>query len=200
MAMRKIPKTVNVALAGLLFAGCALGAIAWWGGWPPFGGQTLPGRLTEYYKTYDKNWELACDAALDGSDRRCFAQYVEVYRPRPEFAAAMVEVVYHAGDDGGPNPHVRFDIEPGLRFRDATVTVETPDGDVPLDVSDCRSNTCRFNGAAAQAILDSWRRGSFLRLEIDEGRAATAKLVWPLDEMTALLDDFERQRAARELP
>ena len=32
----------------------------------------------------------------------------------PDFAAAMVEVVYHPGEDGQPDPHVRFDIEPGI--------------------------------------------------------------------------------------
>lgn len=187
-------------MAGLLLIVFIAGMAAWRAGWLDFGGQTLPGRLTEYYKTYDRFWELVCDSALDGSDRRCYAQYVEAYRFRPDFAAAMVEVIYRPGDDGRADPHVRFDIEPGLSFGDASVTVETPDGGLLVDVSGCRSNTCVFSGEAGRTILQSWRRGSSMHLKIDEGRAEPVELAWPLGEMDALLDDLGRQRAERDLP
>ena len=139
---------------------------------------------------------------MDGTDRSCHIQYVEVYRPRPEFAAAMVDVVMHDGGDEGLDPHVRFDIEPGYRFRNARVRVETADGPVPIDVSNCATNTCRFSGATGRAILEAWRKGTKLHLEIGEGRADPdpAKLSWPLANMGAILDDFAAQRRARGLP
>lgn len=163
-------------------------------------GHELAGRLVDYHKIYDRFWDVACDTAMDGTDQGCYIQYVDVYRPRPDFAAAMVEVVVHQGDDGQPDPHVRFDIEPGLSFTDTTITVTTPDTDIPIDVSDCPSNTCRFSGAEGRAILDRWRTGTAINLTIQEGRDSPATLRWPLENMGTILDDFATQRQARDLP
>lgn len=188
----------SVALACVIAVVLATGA-ALWLGW--FGGRhVLHGRLVDYHKIYDTFWDVACDTAMDGSDRGCYIQYVDVYRPRPEFAAAMVEVVVHAGDDGLPDPHVRFDIEPGLSFRDTTVSVEIPGGVTALDVSHCASNTCRFSGADGRAILESWRDGTALILTIDEGRDGPTSRSWPLENMAMILNDFTAQRRARNLP
>ena len=175
-----------------------LAAVAWSAGWlsPQ---QKLPGRLVSYKQVYDGNWELVCDTATDGSDTSCYVQYVEVYRPRPEFAAAMVEIVMH-DTDGQPDPHLRFDIEPGLSFADVTTTLRTPDGAQPLDLTHCRSNTCTLTGDDSRAILTQWRDATALDLTIEEGRDTPAQLSWPMPSMASLLDDFAAQRAARDLP
>jgi hypothetical protein len=192
-------KSVYRVATGLVGIGALTGLAAWSAGWFEKG-QILPGRISEYHKVYDGLWDVACGTAMDGTDRNCYIQYVDVYRPRPEFAAAMVEVVMHQGADGQPDPHVRFDIEPGLSFRDAKVSVEAAEGRVPIDVSGCDTNTCRFSGERGRAILEAWRKGSKLHLEIDEGRAEPARLSWPLENMEIILGDFAAQRAARQLP
>ena len=156
--------------------------------------------MTDYYKTYPPFWDVACDTALDGSDARCYLQYVDVYRPRPEFAAAMVEVVFHSGSDGRPDPHVRFDIEPGFSFEDTSIVVETPNGAIPIGVAQCPSNTCVISGEAGRDIIDLWRSGTGLRLDIEEGREAPASVTWPLTDMSSILEDLAAQRAARNLP
>ena len=112
----------------------------------------------------------------------------------------MVEVVVHEGEDGQPDPHVRFDIEPGLTFRNTKVSVETADGRKPIDVAGCASNTCRLSGQTGRDILALWRSGSTLHLEIEEGRDAPAQLEWPLGNINTILDDFAAQRAERGLP
>lgn len=179
---------------------CSLGAsYAWWQGrWSS--GQTLPGRLVDYHEIYDVFWDVACDTAMDGSDRGCYVQYVDVYRPQPDFAASMVEVVFHAGEDGRPDPHVRFDIEPGLIFSEATMAVQTETGLIPIDVSECPTNTCRFSGDAGRAVLLAWRSGTELLLEIEEGRGAKEQRVWPLGNINAILDNLAVQRQVRGLP
>ncbi len=187
------------AAAFIVIAAALAALAAWWAGWNPFG-QKLPGRVTDYHQTYDRLWEVACDTAPDGSDARCYVQYVDVYRPRPEFAAAMVEVVMHEGESGRPEPHVRFDIEPGLSFRDAALTIETANGTVALDLSDCPGNTCRFVGTAGVDVLAVLKGGTALELKIDEDRAEPAVLTWPLGSMADVLDDFAAQRRARNLP
>ncbi|WP_299848225.1 hypothetical protein [uncultured Roseovarius sp.] len=192
-------KSKFTTLAACFTVGLLVVMVAWWAGWL-FPRQTLPGRLSEYHKVYDGFWDVACDTAMDGSDRRCYIQYVDVYRDRPDFAAAMVEVVYHPGDDGQPDPHVRFDIEPGYSFRETRMSVVTADGKVPFDTSDCRSNTCRRSGDAGRDMLKVWRAGSALELVIEEGRSEPAISTWPLDNINAILDDFEAQRQARNLP
>ncbi|WP_371228271.1 hypothetical protein [Roseovarius sp. 2305UL8-3] len=161
--------------------------------------QTLPGRLSTYHKVYGF-WDVACDTAMDGTDHRCYIQYVDVYRPRPDFAAAMVEVVMHEGVDGQADPHIRFDVEPGFTFRDTSIAVITPSGPWPVDIAHCAGSTCRISGDPARALLDSWAKGKVINLEIEEGRAQPAKLSWPLDDITTMLDDFATQRAARNLP
>jgi len=184
------------AVASLCLLVIVAATLVWW----LYPRQTLPGRLVDYHKIYEPFWDVACDTALDGSDRRCYLQYVDVYRPRPDFAAAMVEVVYHAGEDGTPDPHVRFDIEPGLSFRDTGLVVETSDGEVPLDVSDCRSNTCVITGDAGRDMLEAWRDGTSLWMEISDGGDESVRLAWPLDEMATILEDLAAQRKARNLP
>lgn len=171
----------------------------WWSGLlTP--AQKLEGRLVDYHEIYDGLWDVACDTRVDGSDKRCYLQYVDVYRPRPEFAAAMVEVVFHVGRDGLPDPHVRFDIEPGLSFQKSRIVTMGGASEQVLDLSDCPKNTCRFNGNQGREILKHWRNGSTLRFEIDEGRGVPSVLNWPLQNMDAILDDFAIQRRSRELP
>jgi len=187
----------RIALALMIPLLLLLGIMSWLIGW---WGQTLPGRHVDYYKVYDGGWEVACDTATDGSDTGCYIQYVDVYRPRPEFAAAMVELVMRDGPDGTPDPHLRFDIEPGLSFREATVSVALGEGAETLDMSHCAVNTCLFSGQESHDILNVMRRGTALHLEIDEGRGDPARLVWPLWNIETILDDFAAQRAKRGLP
>jgi len=190
---------LKILLAGSLALALLAAGLSWSLGWIG-GGQKLPGRLVDYHKVYDGFWDVACDTALDGSDVGCYIQYVDVYRPRPNFAAAMVEVVMHHGPGGAPDPHVRFDIEPGLSFRDTRIAVLSADGARPRDLSHCASNTCRITCTDGQAVLDLWRGGTALTLTVDEGHDAPARLLWPLQSMPAILDDFAAQRAVRSLP
>lgn len=185
-------------LAFALALACLAAGALGWAFWPR--GQGLEGRKVDYHRIYDTFWDVACDSAMDGTDRGCYVQYVDVYRPRPDFAAAMVELVYHPGEDGRPDPQLRFDIEPGLSFRQTTVAVNVVGGALPIDISQCAGNTCRIAGGAARAILAGWRAGASLEWQIDEGRGPPARLTWPLRHINAILDDLAAQRAARGLP
>jgi len=177
----------------------ALAVLAGWGlGLIRFG-QTLPGRITDHYATYD-GWELACDTAMDGTDPRCYVQYVDVYRPRPDFAAAMVEVVMRKDAQGRPDPHVRFDIEPGLDLSDGGLSVVTASGAAPVDLSGCSGHSCVVSGDAGRALLRAWRDGESLRFEIAEDRDAPRVLSWPLAPMGRMLDDFAALRREHGLP
>lgn len=176
-----------------------LGLTIWQLGWSA-GPAGLPGRLVDYHKIYDGFWDVACDTAMDGSDRRCYIQYVDVYRPRPEFAAAMVEVVMHEGDGDVPDPHIRFDLEPGLSFLNTEIVIESQTGSIPIDVSHCAVNTCPISGDVARQILSHWHSASAITLEIREGRPEPARLSWPMENFDKIFEDFGAQRALRNLP
>ena len=149
--MRRITYALAIPAVALL------ALVIWQICWQPQR-QTLPGRLVDYHAIYGL-WDVACDTAMHGTDRGCYIQYVEVYRPRPEFAAAMVEVVMHPGADGQPDPHIRFDIEPELSFRHTYIHTVLPEGPRAVALTHCAGNTCRVTGDAARALLREWRRG-----------------------------------------
>lgn len=191
MPVRAILYTIVLTLAAVA------GGILWW---MQQDDHVLTGRKVDYHKIYDVFWDVACDTAMDGSDQGCYVQYVDVYRPRPEFAAAMVEVVYHKGADGQPDPHIRFDIEPAYTFEGTRIAVSTPSGQIPVDTSVCSGPTCRISGDQGKAVLAAWRKGEALSVTIDEGREALITRQWPLGNINAILDDLAAQRATRGLP
>ena len=180
---------LGAGLLGLIF----VAALAAWQLGPVRFGQTLPARVTDHYETYD-GWQLACDTAKDLSDPNCYLQYVDPYRPRPDFAAALVLLQMKDG-----KPELMFGIEPGLKFTEARIEMETSNGRVPLDFSDCRKNSCTFSGQAANDLLDRLKTGQTLHLQLAE-KDGPVNLSWPLQSMTQMLDDFAVERQKRGLP
>ena len=41
--------------------------------------EKLAGRLITFKKSFDGWWDVACDTAPDGTDARCYVQYVDPY-------------------------------------------------------------------------------------------------------------------------
>ncbi len=186
---------------GLILAVAVIALAALWLTLNRRTGRELPGRIPEYHKVYDGWWDVACDTAMDGSDRRCYVQYVDIYSPRPNFRAAMVEVIYRPAADGSGEPVITFDIEPDLSFRDAELSVSRPDGSYHrLTTGTCSGPKCSVSGIPATDMLAEWRRGQRLILTIREKDGNMLRRSWPLENINAILDDFADQRAARKLP
>ncbi len=168
-------------------------------------GQKLAGRHSEYHKVYDGWWDVACDTAMDGGDRRCYVQFVDIYSPRPNFRAAMVEVVYRRSGDGAGEPVITFDIEPDLSFTGAEIAIIRPDGSQHLlPIGACSGPDsgpkCPVSGDPAAGMLKQWRQGESLSLTIREKDGSKLERRWPLGKINAILDDFDAQRRARNLP
>ena len=70
----------------------------------------------------------------------------------------------------------------------------------PADTPHCAGSTCAFIGRKGRDVLFALRRGIALQLEIDESRAYPVRLVWPLWNIDAMLDDFAVRRAGPGLP
>jgi hypothetical protein len=113
----------------------------------------------------------------------------------------MVEVIYRKADDGAGEPIVTFDLEPDLSFADAEISVGRADGSQrPLQTGSCTGPKCSISGDLAAGMLAEWRQGDSLILTIREHDGKSLKRSWPLGNINAILDDFNSQRLARNLP
>lgn len=194
--------SLKLIYAGLALATLGLGGAAFvqLGDLSLFG-QKLEERQTSFFKNYDGWWDLVCDAALDGSDEHCYLQYVDVYSPRPDFRAAMVELTYSEDEAGNSEPHLLFNIEGDLSFRQARMAVRRADQvEVPLPLTGCNGAACSIKGEAASTFLAEWQQGESLTIELIERDDQPKLLSWPLGNMPVILAGLAEQRKARNLP
>lgn len=163
---------------------------------------TLPGRLITFKQTFDGWWDVACDTAPDGSDARCYVQYVDPYRTTPRLRAAMVDFLYRRTANGATEPVITFDVEPDLSFaRDVRLAIITADGaEKEIPTAACPGGKCVIAGGLARAMLIRWSRAQTLRLRIREHSGETVVREWPLGNMREIVRVIADQRKARGLP
>ncbi len=190
--------SVGLALTALLIAAATLAASA------SAQSGTLPGRLITFKQVFDGWWDVACDTAPDGTDPRCYVQYVDPYSLPPKFRAAMVDLLYRrsAGGKGEAEPVITFDIEPGLSFaRDVTMQIERADGTrEAMAVAQCPTAKCIYAGAAAEAILQRWSSARTLHMKIKEHDGRIWQRRWPLTNIATIVRIIAEQRRLRGLP
>ncbi|MGI9475775.1 MAG: hypothetical protein ACR2PI_03665 [Hyphomicrobiaceae bacterium] len=164
--------------------------------------ETLPGRLITFKKTFDGWWDVACDTAPNGSDARCYVQYVDPYRVTPKLRAVMVDFLYRRADDGDAEPVITFDVEPDLSFaRDVRLAIVGADGtEKEIAVSACTGGKCVFAGGKAKAMLIRWSGAKRLRLRIREHGGEIVVREWPLGNMREIVRLIGEQRKVRGLP
>lgn len=162
--------------------------------------EQLAGRLITFKKTFDGWWDVACDTAPDGSDARCYVQYVDPYQVKPKFRAAMVDFLYRRTADGAAEPVITFDVEPDLSFaRDVRLAIIGADGaEKAVTVAACPSGKCVFAGGAAKAMLIRWSGAQRLRIREHSGEIVVRE--WPLGNMREIVRIIAEQRKARGLP
>ncbi len=162
----------------------------------------LDGRLITFKKTFDGWWDVACDTAPDGTDARCYVQYVDPYSLPPNLRAAMVDFVYRKSSNGTAEPVISFDVEPDLSFaRDVEMTIVGEDGSAKrVAMHGCPTGNCVFTGTTARVLLVRWSNAKLLRLRINERSGKTVMREWPLGNMREILRTIKAQRKARGLP
>lgn len=190
----RLRKSWLVALAGLFVAG---GGFLAAGGLSLFG-QKLENRNTEFYKSYDGAWDLACDRASGEQQARCYGQLVDVYSPDPNFRAAILHLTYEKEADQRV-PQLLFNLESDLDFSDVKATIRGKDGNnKAMSLGECSGNRCKIKGKAAEAILADWREGDALELDLPEPNGRKV-ISWPLANFSQLLDELTSQRRQRDL-
>lgn len=143
-------------------------------------------------------WSTICDEReADGAlEKRCYIRHVEVFSPRPKFAAQFLFVTANRGGE------VEFGIEPGTFFRPGDFRLER-DGQVAWSTARLGCMTglaCSFDGAHAQELLAEMQAGGGFVFAFRDRHGEGRMLNWPLDGFDAALTDFNRQSQARNLP
>ncbi len=191
----RLRKSWLVALASLFVAGGGFFAA---GGFSLFG-QKLENRNTEFYKSYDGAWDLACDRASGEAQARCYGQLVDVYSPDPNFRAAILHLTYEKESTGSRVPQLLFNLEADLDFSEVKATIRGKDGNLkPMSLGDCSGNSCKIKGQAAEAILADWREGDALELDLPEPNGRKV-ISWPLGSFSNLMDELTKQRKERDI-
>lgn len=143
-------------------------------------------------------WSAICDwRDEDGAPhRRCYIRYVDVFSPRPDFAAQFLFVTPQA--DG---PRVDFGIEAGTIFAVDGFRIERAGATVwQTRHPGCLTGlTCRFRGADGAALLDEMRTGGTFRFTFTDRHGTARDLGWPLEGFDAAWRRFAAESGARGL-
>ena len=161
-------------------------------------GRDTPGEWqATHYRPFGL-WDSICDKRVTGdlTEERCYLRYVEVFSPRPDFAAQFAFVTPE-----GAGERVEFGTERGTRFepggfrveRGGTVTWQTErDGCL-------NGSACIFVREDAQALLEAMAAGGAFRFTFTDRHGAAQDLAWDLSQFAAALADFRAEAAAHGL-
>ncbi len=143
-------------------------------------------------------WESMCDERIeDGALRqRCYIRRVDVFSPRPEFAAQFVFITPEPG-----GLRVEFGVESGTLFDPDGFRIETGDA---VSWSTRRGGcltglACVFETGDSPPLIKAMSAGGDFRFTFIDRHGNPRDLIWPLDGFGKALSDFRAQSAARGL-
>ncbi len=161
-------------------------------------GRDTPGEwIVDHYRPFGL-WDSICDHRTTGDvmGQRCYLRYVEVFSPRPTFAAQFVFVT--------PGPEIEIGLERGTRFAPGGMRIEA--GSATIWTTDRRGcmaprlgSSCVFTGEDAADLLAALTRGAAFLFDFTDRHAQPQSLRWDLTRFAYALADFEREAAARGL-
>ena len=158
------------------------------------GRDTASDWVVDHYKPFGL-WDTICDHRItDGArEERCYIRYVEVFSPRPNFAAQFIFVT--------PGPEIEIGLERGTLFPKGGMRIEDMGG--VLWKSDhilCRTGlSCTFRGEDAKVLLNAMSDGTVFAFDFRDRHGAAQSLRWDLTRFAEAVEDFERQVATRKL-
>lgn len=161
-------------------------------------GNDRPSNWVVTYQQAYGIWDTVCDQRGDGEarEKRCYIRHVDVFSPRPNFAAQFLFVTNADGVS------VQFGIEPGTLFLPGRFRLQRG-GDVVWSTRHpgCLTGvSCAFDGEAALELLTEMVTGGTFAFDFRDRHGASQSLRWSLEGFAAALDDFNTQSTARELP
>ncbi len=177
-------------LAACLALTCAL----------PLAAQDRAGRDTagewvvDHHRAFGQ-WDSMCDYRITGDlrEERCYLRYVDVFSPRPAFAAQFVFVT--------PGPRIEFGIEPGTLFRMNGFRIERA-GQVAWSAvkpACLIGRGCIYEGKPALWLLGHMTDGGSFAFDFTDRHGKQQSLRWDLDPFAGARADFEAEADKRGL-
>ena len=144
-------------------------------------------------------WDSVCDHRDEDGEKlqRCYVSHVDVFSPRPKFAAAFVFVT--PAQDGGLQYEFRF--EPGTQI-DADGFAVHRDGKPvwSFNPNNCPDLKCFFRSEAAEALTAAMSEPGNLRFSMVDRHGQEQERLWNTEGFSDALADLRKQAAERNLP
>ena len=162
-------------------------------------GNDRPSNWRVTYQETRNGWDTVCDERGDGEEleQRCYLRRVDVFSPRPEFAAQFLFVTT------APNgASVQFGIEPGTLFLPGDFRIREGEASIwsSLRPGCLTGLSCTYEGNAALELLAAMESGDDFAFDFRDRHGKSQSLRWPLDQIPASLQALEAQLTMRNLP
>ncbi len=140
-------------------------------------------------------WDSMCDERQTGdvTEERCYLRYVDVFSPRPNFAAMFAFIT--------PDNRVEFGIEKGTTFSESGFRLEKDGAAIWAFGKDrCLSGgTCSFTGDAATALKAQMRAADRFVFDFVDRHGQARVLEWDMTRFSDALAVTDEQAHARGL-
>ena len=158
-------------------------------------GNDTPGEWVVDHHNAFGLWDSMCDYRITGAQReeRCYLRYVDVFSPRPKFAAQFFFLT--------PGPHIEFGLEPGTLFATEGFRITT-DGQTSWNApqAGCLVGlACLYQGPEAATLLAAMLQGDRFDFTFTDRHGTDQSIRWSLEPFPAAVQDFRAQSAARNL-
>lgn len=158
-------------------------------------GRNTPGEWVVDHQRAFGLWDSFCDHRLTNGAReeRCYLRYVDVFSPRPNFAAQFLFVT--------PGPKVEFGMERGTLFRMGGFRIER-DGQTTWSAakpSCLGGRACIYDGKPATWLLGHMTAGGAFIFDFTDRHGQPQALRWDLAPFADALADFQNEATKRGL-
>ncbi|WP_371171551.1 hypothetical protein [Aliiroseovarius sp. 2305UL8-7] len=162
-------------------------------------GNDRPSNWRVTYQETREGWDTVCDERGEGPDfiQRCYLRRVDVFSPRPEFAAQFLFVT--ASENGAS---VEFGIEPGTLFVPGNFRILRDGASVwsSLHPGCLTGLSCTYSGQDAVDLLAEMETSDSFAFDFRDRHGKQQSLRWPLARVGEGLNDLQDQLRARNLP
>ncbi|MCK8484601.1 hypothetical protein MUY21_11200 [Aliiroseovarius sp. S2029] len=144
-------------------------------------------------------WTTACDerGAGEALEQRCYIRWVDVFSPKPKFAALFVFIT-----NADNRPEVAFGTEAGTLFSPGGFRIENGGRRVwnTLRPGCLTGLRCTFTGDDALKLIGVMQSEGEFAFEFRDRHGTSQSLRWPLSGFADALERFNAQSGLRGLP
>lgn len=161
-------------------------------------GNDTPGDWrVEHYREFGI-WKSICDEREEdgGLKQRCYLRYVDVFSPRPKFAAVFVFLFPRDGKSV-----FQFSFERRTRYADDGLVASDDGGNIIWRAPpECISgNGCMLEGEKREALLAAWQKASSVDQAFIDRHGVERNLSWSLDGFADAVKDYRDRAGERGL-